>query len=368
MTAPLRPWSAGSYAIPPRQVLEQVGIERTVCPDRVRLRKNDLIVTNRLSDRLLEHVPEAACEQQYATLSDPTGREYWQQRNGLAGEILHPDPGLASVVAAVDDKKLAVDICAAFNAWLADFVSTAPERHVGVGLIPPTGLRDALEALRTCQTGGLRGASLLQPPAGRNTAPGGDSMAFWQQAQATVICLGPNFGSTVVDDQPRIAAGRAPASSGFLTRMAFAGVADEAPNVRVQLTNVEVGWLPYNLEVADTNYERAAASRTVSLRDPQAKPSEYVRRFTWATVTADRFGVLARSFMGEHHLVWSTPFPMTGSNFPDDEQSCDVLALGLPEEAQRRLSSENCRRLYGLPGVVPFSVAEIDAFDQYVTV
>jgi predicted TIM-barrel fold metal-dependent hydrolase len=237
---------------------------------------------------------------------------------------------------------------------------------VGVGQIPTTGLDDALRALRACQAAGLKAVALEHPPAGPGTAPGGDAEEFWELAgDRIVVCLGSGFGLPPAPQQPpAVAAGQPPVVAGFLTRLAFAGIADLVPGLRILVANVDAGWLPYMLESADTNYRRAAASRAVSLGDENALPSEYVRRFTWTTFHQDRFAVVRRSFFGEHHLLWTASLPSYASDWPNDEQQAHQICEGLPEDARDRLLSENCRRLFGIDHAPSFTADEIGAFDR----
>ena len=299
-------------------------------------------------------------------LSSVDGRIELQNADGLAGEVLLPDTAALGVVLSGDDPGAIVAAVEAYNDWAAAFALQHPDRFVGVGQIPPTGLDDALAALRKCQAAGLRVVALAQPPAGPGTAPGGDADEFWQLAgDGTVVCLGPNFGAPPAPQPPPVvAAGQPPALAGFLTRLAFAGVADLVPGLRVLVANVDAGWLPYALESADTNYMRAAASRTVSLGDEHALPSEYVRRFTWTTFHQDRFAVVRRHFFGEHHLVWTAGLPSYAGDWPDDEQQAQRICEGLPDDARERLLSDNCRRLFGIDGRPPFTAQEIDHFDH----
>lgn len=305
-------------------------------------------------------------------LATPLGRRSLQVRDGLSGEVLLPDRSALASVLVSDDAGLQRDAVTAYNEWIAAFAAADPSRFVGVGQIPTSGLDDALDALRQCQRLGLKAVALAQPPAGAGTAPGGDAEEFWELAGGqTLVCLVPGFGNPVDakarnpygPDEPAVTAGRAPAVSGFLTRLTFAGIPDNVPGLRLLLANAGAGWFPYVMEAADTNYQRAAASRRVALGDGNALPSEYVRRFTWTTFHEDRFAVLHRGFFGEAHLVWSAEAPGAGSDWPDDVEQSARITAGLPESARANLLHDNTCRLFGVAGA-SFTSADIDGFER----
>jgi hypothetical protein len=323
-------WSAGSYTVVPADLWPGVSVPST----------------------------------SFAALASVEGRLDAQRRGGLAGEVVHPDPAAVSALLSTDDPSRIVAGIESYNRWAADFAAQAPDRLVAVGMIPPTGLADAVAALQLCQGLDLPAVSLVQPPAGPGTTPL-DGMDFWIAAgDCTVIGLAPNFGDpqTVPHAVPTVAAGRAPTVAGVLLRLAYSGVLDDVAGLRFVLVNQEAGWLPYALAGADTNYMRTASSRAVSLRDPDALPSEYVRRVTWTTFHADRFTVVHRDYVGEAHLMWTAALPSLLSDWPSDEEGAARVCEGLPDDATTRLLNENCRRLFGVGGAPPFTVDESDDF------
>ncbi|SNQ48140.1 putative Amidohydrolase family protein [Frankia canadensis] len=358
------PFSAGSYAIPPADLLAEQGVRLVVTGGEARWVAKETSEPVTVAPRAVASLSPEGGDEAFALLATPKARAVLRARDGLAGEVLHPDPALAAVIARLGDTGQVAAACEAYNSWLAGYVAADPD-VVGVGLIPPTGVEDALAALRTCLRGGLRGVSLTHPPAGPGGQPGGPAMEFWSAVGGNaVVCLGPAYGGRVHGADGGVRAGYPPPVSGLLSRLAFAGVPDEVPDLRVLLVNVEAGWLPHQLEIADTNYERAAASRQVSLRDENLTPSEYVRRLTWLTLVNDRFSVLRRSFFGEHHLVWSSPLPHAEAGYPDDGEAAVRLTAGLPDADRDRLVSRNVRRLFRLPDVDPFTEAEIGDFER----
>lgn len=358
-------WSASSIALPPVDLIAATGLKLTIAATRLIWSEGNFNAASTLSPLLVTRFGGArGVEGLLATLSDPSGRRHMQEVDGLSGEVLHPEPALASALAAMNDIKRVERAVAVYNEWIGGFAASDPEHFVGVGIIPPTGLDAAMNALATAQRSGLKGMLLIHPPAGPGTAPGGDALAFWRRAAegGTVISLNSAFGGAAPSVGPRICAGEAPAAGGFLSRLAFSGVSDEAKNLRLLLVNVEAGWLPHYLQNADLNYIRAVASRAVDLADPNALPSEYVRRSLWTTFHEDRFSVVHRDFFGEHHLMWGSALPTNDSNWPDDEQQVMRMCEGIATDSAQRLLADNVRRLFGIGNAPAFIAEEISAF------
>jgi predicted TIM-barrel fold metal-dependent hydrolase len=357
-------WSSSSYAIPPIDLFDRRDLAMAASDVGITWASGAFVGHSTISPLLVTRTGAASNQALLDQLADPAGRRLMQSADGLDGEMLHPAPGLVAVVANVTDSAQAVAIVDCYNEWISGFAASNPGHFAGIGLIPSTGLSDALSALRNAQRLGLRGVTLAHPPGGPGTSPGGEAVEFFQQAaeHGTVICLDEAFGGIAPDVSPRIAAGEAPAVAGFLPRFAFSGVSENAPSLKLMLVNVEAGWLPHTLQNADLNYMRAAASRTVELADPEALPSEYVRRMLWLSFHEDRYAVLHRDYFGEHHLLWGASLPTDGSDWPDDEEQAHRITAGLEQANRNRLLSENTLRLFNIGDAQPFTPREISRF------
>jgi predicted TIM-barrel fold metal-dependent hydrolase len=351
-------WSAASFATAPAAVAAEhlpPGATRYLAPRLVA----------RLTDGAAGGEADAV-----EILASPEGRLLAQDHDGLAGEVLLPDPALLDALLATDDDGRQRAGVAAYNTWAESLQAAAPERLVAVAQIPTTGLDDALAALGAAQAVGVRAVSLWQPPAGAGTTPA-DGDEFWRLAgNRTVVVLGPTYGGPTFASQaaPAVAAGRPSPHIAMLTRLALTGIWDDVPDLRLVIAGVDAGWVPYVLEAADTNYLRTSASRPVDLRREDALPSDYVRRHVFATFAEDRFAALSTRYFGPHHLLWSAALPTTFSNWPNDEEQAARVTAGLSSEERRLLLGANCRRVFRLEGVDDFLEAELSDFDRAVLV
>ena len=352
-------WSAASYAVSPPQLREEHGAP--AAPDHL---------LPRLARGVLRGATSPTDLDVARSLATTEGRLACQDQDGLAGEVLLPDPDLVEHLLDTGDPGLERAGCEAHNQWSAVLQAGAPDRIVAVGQIPTTGLDDAMAALEQAQSLGLRAVALAQPPAGPGTTPA-DGDDFWRRAaDRTVVVLGSQYGggSFTARVQPAVGAGRPAPHVAFLTRLALTGIWDDVPDLRVVIAGVNAGWIPYVLQAADTNYLRTRASRPVNLRQEDALPSEYVRRHTFATFGDDRAAALATSYFGVAHLLWSAATPTALSAWPNDEEQAARLTMGLTTEIRRAVLGENCRRVFRIEGVSDFTDAELDDFEHPVLV
>lgn len=126
-------------------------------------------------------------------------------------------------------------------------------------------------------------------------------------------------------------------------RLILSGVLDRLDRLEVVLMHGG-GFLPYQIGRLDHGWRvRTEASR------PARAPSEYLRRFTYDTIThrpsALRWLV---ETVGADRVAYGTDFPfdMAGGPFADQ-----VDGAGLPDDTRLQIASGNAARLFSLPGV-----------------
>lgn len=77
-------------------------------------------------------------------------------------------------------------------------------------------------------------------------------------------------------------------------------------------------------------------------------PSEYVRDHVYATFIEDPHGLKNRHEIGVDHILWSTDYPHTNSNWPDSQRIAAYALRDVPAEERRKILGENAARLYGI--------------------
>jgi predicted TIM-barrel fold metal-dependent hydrolase len=302
-------------------------------------------------------------------LASAAGRLWLQQREDVSAEVLYSIGGVWNLIQASEDAAFVEACTAAFNEWLGELCASAPDRFIGVAKLPTTGADAATAALtRAVGSLGLRGAVLDAWPGGADCPPAaGECEGFWEAAEAlrAPLSIYRSLGGEEEHD-PQVAGGAIPDYFTDLTTIIYANIPDKRPGIRFVSLATGAGWAPPAFEALNESYMRTASLRRVNLADPDLYPSDYLRRFFSFVVQEDRVALLNRAYFGEAHMMWGS-FALLGldSAWPNGRQVFERATQGLPEPFRGKLGGENVARLYGVRNATPFSVDEIQAYDNY---
>ena len=164
----------------------------------------------------------------------------------------------------------------AYNEWLAEeYCAYNPIRLLAMGIIPDTGVDDAIAEMEYCFKVGLKGVNLHRFPSGKSYVTPEDDK-FWEAAlEMNVPICSHTFGGTTrmgtkgpifqYPTTPKEKADRDPVSLMFRfageqpiapLQMAMAGVFDRFPDLKIYWAESQAGWLPYSFDQIDDNHER----------------------------------------------------------------------------------------------------------------
>jgi predicted TIM-barrel fold metal-dependent hydrolase len=304
-------------------------------------------------------------------LYDPAERINAQWADSVDAEVLYPSTALWDAIKRLDDAAVKLALVQAYNDWIAEFCTSAPDRLVGLAKLPSIGVEVACDELARCVNElGLRGAVLDAWPSGAPAGGRPDDEPFWELANdlRVPISLHIAVGADAITTPPSgIVPGLRPPMAEALLPMVAAGVFDRNPNARVVFAHADAGWALHWMEFFDSNYVRHKHLSEYALQDDSKLPSDYMRKHAWFTFHQDRPAVKNRHRLGPVHLMWASHFPYDDSNFPDDlQQAMRVTDEVVPHE-QRALLADNVARLYRLPGYeASFTSDEVTAFEQLV--
>jgi hypothetical protein len=127
--------------------------------------------------------------------------------------------------------------------------------------------------------------------------------------------------------------------------------------IRFVLVESNIGWIPTALEQLDDMFLRYRwYTKAVEL--VPTMPSRVFHTNFWATFMKDRIGVELRHHMNLDHIMWSTDYPHTGSEWPNSRAQIESLLRGLPR-AEVKLLHDNVKALLqaGMPDRVPAGLA-----------
>jgi predicted TIM-barrel fold metal-dependent hydrolase len=305
------------------------------------------------STRRSETEPAVAFDELMPALYDPEARIKAQEADSVDGEVLYASPHLWDAIKQVDDPGLRRACALAYNDWIAEFSSYSPQRLIGLGKLPTSGIDDASRELVRCiEDLHLHGVVIDAWPDGSKGPTDPELDPIWDVANQAGIPLSIHYGLGDARSAPTagITPGLKPPMAAAMLPLVASGVFDRFPNLRMVLAHGDAGWTFHWMEFLDNTYLRQRHLERYKLERPDTFPSEYMRRHFWFTIQQDRATVRHRDMIGAQHLMWSSHFPLDASNWPDNRQQAMRVTEELRREDQQALLAGNAARLYRLAG------------------
>jgi len=294
----------------------------------------------------------------------PEQRLREQDLDGVDAEIMYTFFGGADTYKAVKDKDPAAykAVLHAWNEFLGEeYCPVAPDRLMGMGLIPDTGVDDGIAEMEYCARIGLKGVCLTRYPSGKEF-PTPEDDRFWAASLDLNMPLTAHMGFAgslygrppfpLPYDVNEVAGGVDPYSrfirygfrgAGNAVQMIFDGLFDRFPKLRFYFAETMVGWLPEFYEDLDDQYRRHIpwAARILGVRKLDRLPSEYVREHFWWGVLRSPLGVRLRHEIGMDRIMWGSDFPHVESDWPESQDVLAEMFDGVPEDDRMQMISGN---------------------------
>jgi predicted TIM-barrel fold metal-dependent hydrolase len=301
---------------------------------------------------------------------DPVERILAQNSDSVDAEVLYSTPELWDAIKSLEDRDVKLACTRAYNDWIAEFSAHSPNRLLGLAKIPTTGAEDARdELLRAVNDLNLRGIILDAWP-GLGVATDEANDIFWEAVNETKVPVSLHYaiGTEASTAPPTgIFAGVKPPLADAALPMVVGGVFDRFPNVRLVFAHADAGWAFHWLEFMDINYVRHRHLDFYKLQDPDALPSEYIRKHTWFTFHQDRTSVTNRHKIGTTQLLWASHFPDEESEWPENRQQAIRVTSEVTPADRHALLAGNTAKLYRLPGSESgFAADDFKAFEPLV--
>jgi predicted TIM-barrel fold metal-dependent hydrolase len=267
----------------------------------------------------------------------------------------------------------------AYNEWLAEeYCAYNRNRIIGMGVIPDTGVEDAIAEMAYCAKAGLRGINLHRFPNGKGYVTPEDDR-FWAAAldlnipvtshtNGGTTRLGPKSGPIFqYPGGKATGAERDPVSLMFRfageqpiapLQMAMAGVFDRFPDLKIYWAESQAGWLPYSFDQIDDNHERNRywGGRDYGFKAPVRKPSDYLKENCLWGFMRDPWAVKCRHEIGVEILIWGSDFAHATGDWPNSQKIIDQTFAGVSAEERHKLSMGNAVRFFNLD-----ATADLDA-------
>jgi len=259
--------------------------------------------------------------------------------------------------------------CNAHNRWLAEFVSQAPERRIGLACIPVLwDIEAAVEGIRKAHEDGLRG--VIFPPMWGSFAPYSHSRydPVWEVCQALDMPVHFHSGPSPIQDYfgpmpPAEGQEINPGAVGvYITEVAFwlvrpltfmlwAGVFERYPRLKVAITEGTAVWVPEYLQLLEQRYSESHYS--MKLGDFRShlsmSPADYFRRNVMIGASCmPRREAEMRELIGVPQIMWGTDYPHPEGSWPFTREQQHETFHGLPEADISAMLGENAARFYNL--------------------
>jgi predicted TIM-barrel fold metal-dependent hydrolase len=281
--------------------------------------------------------------------------------DGIWAQVLYPSVTLTGAKIYSDERELQLACVRAYNEWIRAFCDGSGGRLVPQAIAPTTGLGDALAELEWAMKSGHRGIVISSFPNG-SLHPKEEDAAFWARVEEAAYPVAVHIGSFLRRQPEAASAERTWAPSlAFLSRAAwtkaggqtldvvcdllFSGIFEPFPRLRLVLVEANIGWIPTLLEQADDMFRRyrwwTGAHEKMS-----ELPSQIFHRNFWATFMVDRAGIELRHHLNLDHVMWSTDYPHSGTDWPNSGVSLERVFHGVPQRDVRRMLHDNCKALY----------------------
>lgn len=291
--------------------------------------------------------------------------------DGVYAQLLYPSVTLKGAKIYSEERELQLACVRAYNDWLAeDFCAGSGGRLVPQAIMPTTGLADVRAELDRALKAGHKGAIISSFPNG-TLDPMPEDDPFWALAEESELPVIIHIGS-FLPEQPKPAKPSATGGASgwnslrFVGRAAwtkaggqtlnvvcdvlFSGIFERFPRLKILLVESNIGWIPSLTEQADDMFKRYRWY-TGAVKEMTSMPSEIFYRNFYATFMKDSVGVELRHRMNLDHLMWSTDYPHSGSDWPNSRDTIEQVFRGVPREEVKKMLHTNCKTLFKLDSI-----------------
>ena len=289
---------------------------------------------------------------------DPAGRLRDMERDGVSASVLYPNICLDMMMDQVRlSPELAREVYKVYNDHMSEFCSTAPDRLVGIGLLPMDTTEDAVEELERLATlPGIRGALIPYIPPGGRDWNDPYFEPFWAAANEVGMPLSVHSGRPrslpLRAETMRMPGGGSiymhigPISMAeTLARIMWTGAFDRYPKLKLVSVEGGIGWLGFFIERGEHVRKRHSAWTGVHL---ESGPRDWFGRNLFATFEEDVTGLHDLDLIGAESVMWASDYPHSDTTWPNSMATIDRVFAGVDAAARDKITRANAAKLYGL--------------------
>lgn len=303
----------------------------------------------------------------------PEQRLREQDQDGIDAEVLYPSVNGGGVLHGIRDDDAYHAVVRAYNEWLAEeYCAVAPDRLIGLGVIPQRGVTEAIAEMEHCAKLGFKGVWIGKFPNGE-MVPTPEDDQFWaaaldmnmpvtahenfidhgpRRAKTAPPLLSPS-GAEVTGHPADLAAricGYGVRSALVAGRLVIDGVFERFPDLQIYMAENQLGWIPNFLEQMDIIWSRQhfVLERVQGLKRLAMLPSEYIRRNTLWGFMDNPIGVRMRHEIGVDKIMWGSDCPHQPTDWPHSYETIERNLAGVPQDERDLMLVGNVSRFFHL--------------------
>jgi predicted TIM-barrel fold metal-dependent hydrolase len=280
------------------------------------------------------------------------------------------------------DREFGFQCLQAYNDWMIEeWCAAAPGRYIPLVLIPMWDPPLAAKELERCAAKGATAFAFSENPAPLGLPTIHDKDRYWdpvmKAANDLKMVVSMHVGSSsqvpsIAPDSPFMAnlTWGAMRTSGTMLSWLFSGMFSRFPDLKIALSEGEIGWIPYYLERAEQvlDKQRYWVSRGQKFMDHGA--SGDVDLFTldirgtfrdhiYGCFIDDAHGIASIDEIGEDNIMCETDYPHSDSTWPNCLSVVKNRIGHLSEETQYKLLRGNAEKLYRFTPAQPPVLASV---------
>jgi predicted TIM-barrel fold metal-dependent hydrolase len=249
----------------------------------------------------------------------------------------------------------------AFNDWMIEDWSggEATGRLIPLTLVPLWDAELAAAEVRRCADMGAHAVAFSESPSelGLPSIHTGEWEPFFAACSETDTVINMHIGSSskwamTSPGAPMIALVPLTTENSVhaLVDWLLCGALARFPNLKIALSESQVGWMPFVLERLDSAWRRSQKYDPSIYESVPEPPSHYLPGRVFACVFDDVVGLANRDYIGMGQIMFETDYPHADSTFPESKQVAEkmIAESGLSETEARQFVRGNAIACYDL--------------------
>ncbi|MBI3227612.1 MAG: amidohydrolase [Mycolicibacterium cosmeticum] len=279
------------------------------------------------------------------------------------------------------DREFGFQCLQIYNDWLVEeWCGAAPGRYIPLMLIPMWDPKLAVQEMERMAARGVTSFAFSENPEPLGLPTIHDADHYWEPVMAAANDLGMvasmHVGSSstlprICNDAPFMAnlTWGASRTSGTMLSWIFSGLFQRYPNLKIALSEGEIGWAPYFLERAEQvlDKQRYWVSRGTKFMGHAGNEAdldtldirESFRNHIFGCIIEDRHALKSLDEIGEDNVMCETDYPHSDSTWPNCIDVARDTMKDLPENVQYKLLRGNAERLYRFTPAEPPVLAKV---------